>query len=61
MKMKAMSKQQLADSAGVSLRTFVRWLRPYRDELASMGYVPSMRVLPPHIVKFICDTFCIEL
>ena len=61
MKMKAMSKQQLADCAGVSLRTFVRWLRLYRDELASMGYVPSMRVLPPRIVKFICDTFCIEL
>lgn len=56
-----MSKQQLADRAGVSLKTLNRWLQPYRDELASMGYNPSMRVLPPRIVKFIIDTLCIEL
>ncbi len=59
--MKAMSKQQLADRAGVSLKTLNRWLQPYRDELAAMGYNPSMRVLPPRIVKFIIDTLCIEL
>lgn len=59
--MKAMSKQQLADRAGVSLKTLNRWLQPYRDELAAMGYNPSMRVLHPRIVKFISETFCIEL
>ena len=56
-----MSKQQLADRAGVSLKTLNRWLQPYRDELAAMGYNPSMRVLHPRIVKFISETFCIEL
>ena len=56
-----MSKQQLADRAGVSLKTLNRWLQPYSDRLTSMGYLPSMRVLPPRIVKFIADQFCIEL
>ena len=56
-----MTKQQLADCAGVSQKTLVRWLKPYSDELAAIGYVPYMRVLPPRIVKFIIDTFCIEL
>ena len=59
--MKAMSKQQLADRAGVSLKTLNRWLMPYHDRLTAMGYLPSMRVLPPRIVKFIADQFCIEL
>lgn len=59
--MKAMSKQQLADKAGVSLKTLNRWLQPYRDDLTAIGYLPSMKVLPPRIVKFIIDTFCIEL
>jgi len=59
--MKAMSKQQLADAAGVSTKTLNRWCQPYRDELARMGMLPQMRVLPPHIVKFLTDKFCIDI
>lgn len=59
--MKAMSKQQLADRAGVSLKTLNRWLQPYRDIMVANGYDPSMRVLPPHLVKFIVDKFCIDV
>lgn len=32
--MKAMTKQQLADCARVSVRTLMNWCRPYRKELA---------------------------
>ena len=57
----AMSKQQLADAAGVSVNTLMNWCRPYRQELAQMGLLPNAKVLPPHIVKFISDTFCIDV
>ena len=33
----------------------------YRKELLRMGLKPGMRVLPPHIVKWIADKFCIDL
>jgi hypothetical protein len=57
--MKAMLKQELADAAGVSLRTLHRWCEPYREELLRMGWQPKMILLPPHIVKFLSDKFCI--
>ena len=59
--MKAMTKQQLAQCAGVTVRTLFNWLRPYRKELSRMGLKPSMRVLPPNIVKWIAERFCIDL
>ena len=59
--MKAMLKQELADAAGVSLRTLHRWCEPYREELLHMGWRPKMILLPPHIVKFLSDKFCIDV
>ena len=35
--MKAMSKQQLADAAGVTVTTLMNWCRPYQKELEAMG------------------------
>lgn len=58
--MKAMTKQQLAACAGVTVKTLNRWCRPYQQELSQMGLVPHMKVLPPHIVKFMATTFCID-
>lgn len=59
--MKAMSKQQLADCAGVSVTTLMNWCRPFREELTRMGMQPNAKVLPPHIVKFITEKFCIDI
>lgn len=59
--MKAMSKQQLADHAGVTVTTLMNWCRPYRKELAALGMKPHSKVLPPKIVQFIADTFCIDI
>ena len=59
--MKAMTKQQLADSAGVSLSTFSRWCKPYRQELLAMGMLPNAKVLPPRIVRYLVDLFCIDV
>ena len=56
-----MSKQQLADAAGVSVNTLMNWCKPYREQLAQMGLLPNAKVLPPHIVKFISEKFCIDV
>ena len=55
-----MSKSQLADSAGVSVRTLMNWCAPFQKELKKMGMSPTAKVLPPHIVKFICEKFDID-
>lgn len=56
-----MSKQQLADAAGVSVNTLMNWCKPFREELSVMGLLPNAKVLPPHIVKFLVEKFCIDL
>ena len=56
-----MTKQQLADCAGVCVRTLMRWCEPYRDELEKMGMNPTARVLPPHIIKYLSEKFCIDV
>jgi hypothetical protein len=43
--MKAMSKQQLADCAGISVRTLMEWCKPFQEELVAMGLRPNAKVL----------------
>lgn len=59
--MKSMGKQQLADCAGVSVRTLMRWVKPFEHELKEMGLQPNARVLPPGVVKWIADHYCIDV
>jgi len=59
--MKAMSKSELAQAAGVSLSTLARWMKPYRRELEILGMTPGMRLLPPRVVKFLVEQFCIDV
>ena len=59
--MKAMSKSELADKAGVSVNTLMNWCKPFQEELALMGMLPNAKVLPPHIVKYIIEKLCIDI
>ena len=59
--MKAMSKSQLAAAAGVSIKTFQRWLVRHSEELAMLGVKPRDKLLPPVAVKFIVEQYCIDL
>ena len=59
--MKSMTKQQLADKAGVSLNTLNRWCKPLQKDLENIGVQPNARLLPPVAVKFIAEKFCIDL
>ena len=37
------------------------WCEPFQRELETMGMQPHMKVLPPHIVRFITEKFCIDV
>jgi DNA-binding XRE family transcriptional regulator len=54
-----MLKSELAREAGVSRKTLNNWCKPYMKELVKMGYRPTMKMLPPNIVEFKKDKFCI--
>ena len=59
--MKAMTKQQLASLAGVTVKTLMNWCKPYMNELAEMGLQRKTKVLPPNIVIFLAEKFCIDI
>jgi hypothetical protein len=59
--MKAMTRQELAELAGVSVRTLSNWCKPYSKELERMGMRRKMVLLPPNIVRWIIDKFCIDV
>ena len=59
--MKAMLKSELADYAGVSVNTLMKWCKPFQSDLEAMGFRPHDKLLPPVIVKFLVDKFCIDL
>ena len=56
-----MSKSELADRAGVTTKTLMAWCEPFMKDLERMGLLPRMKVLPPHIVRFIIEKFCIDV
>ena len=59
--MKAMSKHELAESAGISVKTLMNWCKPHMQELSRMGLRPHAKKLEPHIVAYIVEKFCIDL
>lgn len=58
--MKAMNKKELAARAGVTERTLRNWCKPFREELTIMGLRPNAKKLPPHVVAFLSEKFCID-
>jgi len=42
--MKSMTKSELAFHAGVSTRTFSRWLTQHRERLRELGIKPANRI-----------------
>ena len=55
------SKSTLTRLAGVSPRTFRRYLATRRTILDAMGISPKAQKLPPQAVRFICEDYCIDL
>ena len=55
------SKSELAKLAGVSPRTFSRYIASRQHILDAMGVSPQTHLLPPQAVKYICEDYCIDL
>ena len=58
--MKAMLKSELAAAAGVSRDTLRRWLNSDADYLRSQGLNPKAKMLPPQVVRYLCEKYDIE-
>ncbi len=58
---KAMYKSELARAAGVTCRTFNRWLRQHKEDLRALECSPRCQLLNPAAVRYICEHFCIDL
>ena len=56
-----MFKSELAKLAGVSNRTFRRYLATRRPILTAMCISPFARKLPPHAVQYLSEDYCIDL
>lgn len=58
---KSSTRKELAQAAGVSVKTINRWLASVEKELRERGYTKCTRVLNPSITQFVCNHFNIEL
>ena len=59
--MKAYLKKELCEKAGVSPRTFTRWLKTDEEELRKMGVDPSARLLPPKAVNYLIRKYDLDI
>ncbi len=59
--MKAMLKSELARAAGVTTDTFRNWLHSDADYLRSQSIPPKAKILPPQVVRYLCDKYDIEV
>ena len=59
--LRAMTRQELAQLAGVSERTLRRWIQRSHNQLIASGYQPSQRKLSPRVVRLLMDFYGIEM
>lgn len=54
------TRKELAEAAGVCVRTLSNWLESICDELEPMGYRRNMKVFTPRMAEYICRHFAID-
>jgi len=59
--MKSMMKYELADAAGVSVRTLSRWMMRHEETLLALGVQRTTHLIPPRAVKWICEEYGIDV
>ena len=57
---RSMTRQELAQLAGVSERTLRRWIQRSHQQLVASGYQTSQRKLSPRVVRLLMDFYGIE-
>ena len=58
--MKSYFKYELACAAGVSMRTFSRWLSQNTTFLAELGVMPTTKLIPAKAAQWICGQYGID-
>ena len=58
--MKSYFKYELARAAGVSMRTFSRWLSQNTTFLAELGVMPTAKLIPARAAQWICGQYGID-
>ncbi|NCC98338.1 MAG: hypothetical protein EOL95_01365 [Bacteroidia bacterium] len=58
---KSMYKNELANAAGVSRRTFIKWLRTDSEFLQEHNCSVTDKIFPPVVVKYLIEKYVIEL
>ena len=53
--MKSKLKSEIAYACGMSRNTFGRWYTQHKDEIIKLGVNPNARLLPPKVVRYICE------
>ena len=59
--MKSMTKQELADKAGVGRGTMGKWIKHFQKQFDEWGIGRKAKLLPPKAVKLISDYYCIDV
>ena len=59
--MKSYTKKELALRAGVSPRTFTRWMTQHRKQLKEMGVSEHDRIITPKAVRYIAEIYGIDV
>ena len=57
---RAMTKKELANMLGISSRNFAYQIKELRPQLREMGVLDRAKLLPPHVVHFLCLSLDIE-
>jgi len=58
--MKAMTRQELADCAGVTTKTLHNYIKRHWDELWTLGMRPR-EILPPSVVAWLVNNYGIDI
>ena len=58
--MKAMTRQELADRAGVDRKTLYKYFLRHKDELWSLGVRPN-QIVPPSAVEWLSVNYGINI
>ncbi|MCQ2341356.1 MAG: hypothetical protein MJZ48_02745 [Paludibacteraceae bacterium] len=59
MKYRPMYKHQLAQAAGVSVRTLYNWLQTDKEAFQAMHISPKKHLLPARAVQYLDEKYCI--
>ena len=59
--MKPLYTYEVAELAGVSVRTLQRWIKHNKQRLAALGYRSTDKFINPRALRLIAAEYCIDV